>query len=243
MNEGMRFIKTGVPGLDEIFKGGMLEGASVMVTGAPGTGKTILALQFIMEGIRNKEPCLYITCEESAEALRTYAKEIGIDIEKHEDGLLQIYEQDLTGKRIMSLEEPLNTIRTKGIKRIVLDSLTLFEYIYYESKTDFRRGILDFIKHAKKMGSTLLATSESNTLNIDELKFTAQDFIFEGLIHLTMIRKGSTFERCLNVSKMKGQSHLLDIFPLSITEKGIVVHPKEIPFSLIERDSAKSKGR
>ncbi|PIN86562.1 hypothetical protein COV19_04225 [Candidatus Woesearchaeota archaeon CG10_big_fil_rev_8_21_14_0_10_44_13] len=237
----MGLMKTGIPGLDEVFKGGILEGSSVLVTGAPGTGKTIFALQFIAEGLRNKEPCLYITSEESAASLRRYAKEIGAEIEKHEDGLLQIYEQDLTSRKILSLEEPLNAIKTRGIKRIVLDSLTLFEYVYYESKIDFRKGILDFIKHTKKMGSTLLATSEKTNLEIDEIKFSAQDFIFEGLVHLTMIRKGSMFERCIHIPKMRGQDHLLDIFPMSITEKGMVVHTKQIPFSLIEQDVMKSR--
>lgn len=235
----IRMVKTGVPGLDEVFKGGILEGSSILVTGSPGAGKTILALQFIFEGIKNKEPCLYITSEESADSLRRYAKEIGIDIDKYEDDMLKIYEQDLTSRKIISLEEPLNVIKTKGIQRIVLDSLTLFEYVYYESHIEFRKGILEFIKHAKSMGSTLLAISERTTQNIDEIKFSAQDFLFEGLINLSMIRKGSTYERCLHVYKMRGQSHLLDIFPMSITDKGITVHTKQIPFSLIEQDASK----
>lgn len=239
----MRLMKTGVPGLDDIFKGGILEGSSVLLTGAPGTGKTILALQFIAEGLKSGEPCLYITSEESAESLRRYSREIGIDITKHEGKLLRIYEQDLTGKKIISIEEPLNVIKTKGIKRIILDSLTLFEYVYYESKTDFRKGVLDFIKHSKRMGATLLATSEKVSMDIDDLEFSAQDFIFEGLIHLTMIRKGSVFERVIHVPKMRGQSQILDIFPMSITDKGIIVHTKEIPFSLIEQDVMKSRKR
>lgn len=239
----MKLIKTGVPGLDEMFRGGVIEGSSVLVTGSPGTGKTILALQFIAEGLKNKEPCLYITSEESADSLRRYAKEIGVDIEKHEDGLLKISEQDLTTKKIISLETPLSVIKTKGIKRVVLDSLTLFKYVYYESDVEFRKGLLDFIKHAKRMGVTLLATSERITLDIDEMKFSAQDFLFEGVMHLTMVRKGSVYERVLHILKMKGQKHMLDIFPISITDKGMQVHTKQLPFSLLEQDVAKEKNK
>ncbi len=237
----MRLIKTGIPGLDDIFKGGMREGSSVLLTGGPGTGKTIFALQFISEGIRNKEPCVYITSEESADSLRKYAKEIGVDLEKHEDGLLEIFEQDLTSKKIISLEAPLNAIKKKGVRRIVLDSLTLFEYVYYESEIDFRKGILEFIRHVKRMGSTLLATSERLTLDVDEIRFSAQDFLFEGLVHLTMIRKGSIFERVLHVGKMRGQPHKLDVFPMSITKEGINVHTGELPFSLLEQDVKNKK--
>ncbi|MFC1732999.1 RAD55 family ATPase [candidate division KSB1 bacterium] len=237
----MELIKTGIPGLDEAFKGGISEGSSVLITGAPGTGKTILALQFICEGVMKKEPCLYITSEENAEALRDYARKIGFDCSKFEDGYLQIYEQDLTSKKIISLETPLNAIKKKKIKRIVLDSLTLFEYVYFESNIEFRKGVLDFLKHVKKMGATLLATSERIKLDIDDITFDAQDFLFEGLLHLTMVRKGSNFERLIHILKMKGQAHSLDIYPLSITNKGMKVLTKELPFSLIEQDVMKGR--
>ena len=239
----MRLIKTGVPGMDDVFNGGIREGSSVLLTGGPGTGKTILALQFIYEGIKNKEPCVYITSEENADSLRKYAKEIGIDLEKHEDGILEIFEQDLTSKKIISLEEPLNAIKKKGVRRIVLDSLTLFEYVYYESNIEFRKGVLEFLRHAKRMGATLLSTSERLTLNIDDIRFSAQDFLFEGLIHLTMIRKGSSFERVIHVGKMRGQSHKLDMFPILINEKGMSVHTSELPFSVLEQDAKNKKGR
>ncbi|MCX6707070.1 MAG: hypothetical protein NT001_02930, partial [Candidatus Woesearchaeota archaeon] len=98
---------------------------------------------------------------------------------------------------------------------------------------------LDFIKHTKSIGATLLATSERTTQNIDEIRFSVQDFIFEGLINLSMVRKGSVFERCIHVYKMRGQSHLLGIFPLSISNKGMIVHTQQIPFSLIDQDARK----
>ncbi|MFO8016001.1 MAG: ATPase domain-containing protein [Candidatus Woesearchaeota archaeon] len=237
----MGLIKTGVPGLDEVFGGGIREGSSVLITGTPGTGKTILALQFIYEGIKNKEPCLYITSEESAKDLRMYAKELGIDLEKYEDHLLQIYEQDLTSSKIISLEEPLNAIKRGGVKRIVLDSLTLFEYIYYESEVDFRKGVLDFIKHVKSMGATLMSISERVVQDIDNINFSAQDFLFEGLFHLMMIRKGSNYERAFHIYKMRGQKHSLKVFPITISDKGMQLHTDQIPFSLIEQDTMKGK--
>jgi KaiC/GvpD/RAD55 family RecA-like ATPase len=58
---------------------------------------------------------------------------------------------------------------------------------------------------------------------------------------MTKIRKSSSFERCLNVAKMRGQEHLIDIFPISITKKGIIVHTNQLPFSLIDKDASQGK--
>ena len=136
--------------------GGIPEGAVVLVTGAPGTGKTLFALQFLIEGLKKKESCLYVTSEETADSLKETAKAIGIDFSKFKN--LIIYEQDVSSK-ILSLEKPLAIIEGRKIKRVVLDSLTLFEYVYHESDIDFRKGILNFIKRVKSKGATLLATS------------------------------------------------------------------------------------
>ena len=68
------------------------------------------------------------------------------------------------------------------------------------------------------------------------MEYPIEDFLFDGLIILTKIRKGSSFERVIHVAKMRGQDHSLDIYPLTIGKGGIEVHDKEIPFSLIERD-------
>lgn len=233
-------MKTGIPGLDEVFKGGILPHSSLMVTGAPGTGKSILAMQFIIQGAKDGEPGIYITSEEPAVSLRVYANKIGLELEKYEKkGLITIYEQPIWGK-ILSIEAPLHLIKEKKIKRVVMDSLTLFEYAYSHDKDhfEFRKGVLSFIGDMKNEGVTLLATSERKTTDIDQFYFEDQDFLFEGLIILSRIRKGANFERVITVAKMRGQDHLLDIFPLSISKGGARVLTKQLPFSLIEKESS-----
>ena len=68
---------TGVPGLDEILAGGLFRGRLYLVEGSPGTGKTTLASQFLMEGARNGETGLYITLSETEEELRAGAASHG----------------------------------------------------------------------------------------------------------------------------------------------------------------------
>ncbi len=234
----MNKIKSGIPGLDEILKGGILETSSILVSGGPGTGKSIFALQFALGGMNNKEPSLYITSEETKESLKEYALSLDIDLESYKN-LFFIIEQGITGEKIFSLTEPIDLIKKKKIKRVVLDSLTFFRYVYAKNELEFRSGVLDFILKMRDLNVTLMVTSEKSSLDLDSMNFDAQDFLFRGLIILTKVRRGSSFERVMLVSKMRGQDHLLDAFPFLIKEGGITIFTKQLPFSLMSKDDEK----
>jgi len=235
-------IKTGIPGLDEILKGGIRKNASVLVTGPPGTGKTILAIQFIIEGAKRKEPGIYITSEETIEDIRNYAESLGLDIKKYEkNGLITLVKQSISPKKLMSIATPLTIIKKKKIKRVVIDSITLFGYAYYPEKASFRREILEFLAKMKEVGVTLLSTSEKSITDIDQIKYDPEDFLFDGLVILTKIRKSSSYERCLTVTKMRGQDNLIDIYPFTIDKGGVSIFPDVPPYSLLEKDENKSK--
>jgi len=240
VNNDLAIIKFGIPGLDKIFKGGVRENSSILIAGAPGTGKTILTLQFIYEGAKMGEPGIYITSEETAESLRHYAKSLGMDFEPLEKkGLIHLVEQPVLRGNIVTIDTPLKIIKKYKVKRAVLDSITLFEYEYPEKTGEFRREILRFVSAMKEAGVTLLATSEKDISNVDKIEFLPQDYIFEGLILMLRIRRSSSYERCLTVTKMRGHDHLIDIFPVTIGKGGVTVHPGEIPFSLVEKDVQK----
>ena len=97
----VELIKTGTPGLDTILKGGLRKGAAILITGAPGTGKTIIALQFIYYGAKKyNDNGIFITTEESLADLRANAKNFGMDIDEMEKK-----------SKIFLLEKPLATLR------------------------------------------------------------------------------------------------------------------------------------
>ena len=74
----IELIKTGTKGLDNVLKGGLRKNSSLLITGAPGTGKTIMALQFIYYGAKTyNEDGIFISTEESLTDLRNYAKNLG----------------------------------------------------------------------------------------------------------------------------------------------------------------------
>ena len=78
----MERVKSGISGLDKVLKGGFKKGVSILITGAPGTGKTIMAMQFIHNGAKNyNENGIFITTEENLSDLKRNAKNLGMDIE------------------------------------------------------------------------------------------------------------------------------------------------------------------
>lgn len=236
----MEKIKLEIPGLDEILKGGIRPDASILLTGPPGTGKSIAAFQFIYNGAKKGMPGLYITSEENAVSLRDHMAELGFKLDNLEKkGIITIAEQSVTSGKMLSIEAPIKLIAKRKIQRVVMDSLTLFEFVYGTSINEFRKGIISFIKQMKEAGVTLMVTSERYTAEMDGFEFRSEDFLFDGLIILSKIRKGSSFERVLNIAKMRGQDHLMDIYPFQISKGGLKVFPKQIPFSLIEKDIIK----
>src|SRR5258708_223737 len=70
-------ISTGIPGLDQLLAGGFIANRMYLIEGNPGTGKTTLALQFLLEGVARGEPCLYVTLSETSVELRAVAQSHG----------------------------------------------------------------------------------------------------------------------------------------------------------------------
>jgi circadian clock protein KaiC len=79
-NETPAVCKTGIPGLDDILRGGLPRNRIYLIQGEPGVGKTTLALQFLLEGARKGENGLYITLSETKEALETVCTSHGWDL-------------------------------------------------------------------------------------------------------------------------------------------------------------------
>jgi len=238
-------IKTGVPGLDQVLKGGLRRNSTVLITGAPGTGKTILTLQFIYYGAKDYgENGIFITTEESLDVLNQSAENLGLDIASLvKNGKIFFVQKPLATLKggIASLKGLIDLIKKKNIKRVALDSLVFFEYLYprvNDNKVEFRRQVLIFIQQMKKAGVTFMAVSEKSVTDFDRLSYDMMDFVFEGIVLLSRIRKGSYFERVLTVAKIRGQDHSLDVYPIMIGSEGLRVLFDQTPFSLVEKEES-----
>ena len=237
MPKSALLVKMGVPGLDKVFKGGVRAGSSVLLSGGPGTGKTIFTMHFLLEGLKNKEPCMYILYDTKNKFL-DYSDTLGLDLRKYYDnGLLTIVEQPVVGRQFASLSGPLAVVKKKKIKRVALDSLTMFAYVYSVQEKEYRQEIVNCVNGMRDV--TLVATTENNEPDLDAARYKPEEFLFDGVIFLTRVREEATFERVLHVSKMRAQDHLLNIVPFSIGQGGVKVYPDQLPFSLIEQDNNK----
>jgi len=239
-------IKTGINGLDQILKGGLRKNSSILITGAPGTGKTIMALQFIYYGAKKyNENGIFIATEETLSDLRDYSKNLGMNFEHMEKkGKVFLIEKQLAMLKggISSIKGMLDLIKKKNIKRVALDSLTFFEYLYpgFDSnKMEFRRQVLLFMHKMKSAGVTFMTVSERRITDLDKLEYSMMDFVFEGFIILSRVRKGSYFERVLTIAKIRGQDHSLDVYPVTIDKNGIRILHDQVPFSLVEKGEEK----
>ena len=160
--------KTGIWGLDDVLAGGFSRGHLFLVEGAPGTGKTTVALQFLLEGVKAGEKCLYITLSETERELRegaaSHGWELGDGIEMFEllppESLLDseqqqslLYSSDLelgeTTKQIFEAVE-----RAKP-GRVVLDSLSEIRLLA-QSSLRYRRQILAHQALLAKFGTTVM---------------------------------------------------------------------------------------
>ena len=236
-------IKTGTPGLDQILKGGLRKNSSVLVTGSPGTGKTLMALQFVYYGAKDyNENGIFLSTEENLDILAQSAKNLGMDIKSMvEKGKLFFVQKPISTLKggITSIKGLVDSIKKNNVKRLVLDSLIFFEYLYPRfdgNKMEFRRQVLIFIQEMKKAGVTFLVVSERPVTDFDRLTYDMMDFVFEGVILLSRIRKGSYFERVITVAKLRGQDHSLDVYPVTIGSDGMKVLFDQTPFSLVEKE-------
>ncbi|MBD3387622.1 MAG: AAA family ATPase [Candidatus Altiarchaeales archaeon] len=227
-------IPTGIKGLDRILGGGLKPSSSCLITGAPGTGKSVLCLQYIIEGARQyNEPGIYITVEEHASDMRDYANSLGMDFsDLEENGLVTLLEQPILKGSVLSAEFISKMVEEKGIKRMVLDSLTLFKYMHQDNPMSLRSNLLKFMVRMRELNVTLLVTSERNTTSVDNVEYTHTDYLFNGIIFLFKPRLKSAFERCLTISKMRGVDHSLKIHPFAIKTGGIILQPDATSFAL-----------
>ncbi len=241
-------IKTGVPGLDHVLKGGLRRNSNILITGAPGTGKTLLALEFVYYGAKDyNENGIFITTEESIEVLDQSAKNLGMDLQGMiKQGKVYVVQKPIATLKggLASVKGLLDAIKKYNVKRVALDSLIFFEYLYPRfdgNKMEFRRQVLMFMQQMKDTGVTFVVVSERSVTDFDRLTYDMMDFVFEGIILLSRIRRGSYFERVLTVAKLRGQDHSLDVYPITIGPDGLKILYDQTPFSLVEKEQAEFK--
>jgi circadian clock protein KaiC len=220
----------GIEGLDRMLDGGLVKGSATVIEGAPGTGKTTLGMQFIVNGIeRHNEPGLIITFEEFPAQFYHDALNFGWDLKKFEDeGLLKIIFSD--PKSVADEIEELggqieNLIDEMGVKRCLVDSLTHFEYAIEEGES-LREVEFNFISSLKREGITSLLLRENSNLLGDTSSLSQAPFIADTFLILRYVEIDSAIAKALLVLKMRGSKHDKEIRQFRVGAKGIELSEK-----------------
>lgn len=236
-------VPTGVDGLDSILNGGIVDNATVLVSGNPGTGKSILGMQFLYTGVTEfDEPGIYISFEETADDIRTAAESIGFDRfgELVDDGQIKIYDKrDMLsdGDFTATMDRLLEDFSAEEYDRLVLDSLTMFQ-LFFDTEREQRTYLLKFTDILSENNLTTLMTNEQGTV-FPETDIGLENFLTDGNIFLLQTPTDSGVNRYVWVAKMRKTNVDTDIFPMEILEgNGITVHENASAFSMMNNEDS-----
>ena len=241
----MKRISTGIKGLDDMLGGGLPSGRCILVCGGPGSGKTILSIQFLYNGVtKYKETGLYVALGESPIHLKEDLGGFGWDIERLEKdkklvivdasplrtiprsvqvGKISLGKQDF---RMLSLIEVIKS-RTKeiGAKRVVIDSISSL-ILQYPDETERRNAILDLFEAVTNLGATSLIATELRATAL-EREVQTEEFLSHGVIVFHTFKEGGRMIRAIQIEKMRGISHDHQLRPYKIYKNGVEVFSKE----------------
>src|ERR1051325_8192890 len=222
-----RRLSIGIPDLDRMLGGGILEGDSLLVAGPSGTGKSALATQFIAEGLRHGEPGIMAIFEERPEGYTQRAGMFGLKLKAAEEkGTLEtLYLRPLDLSVDETMQEILDAIKRVGAKRLVIDSLVGFEMALASGfRADFRESLYRMIGALTGAGINILSTVEVED-KFTEMSFSHYtiSFLTDDIIRLRYVEIDGQLRKVIVVVKMRGGSHSKDIREYVITEKGVVI--------------------
>lgn len=234
MVESVRF---GIDGLDKILDGGIVKNSSVLVSGSPGTGKSILGLEYLYNGVEQfDDRGLYLTFEEQVEDLRTSAESLELSRwqEFIEDDKIVVFDKHYLLEEDdfhTTLDVILEEFDTREVDRLVLDSLTMFQ-LFFEDELERRTYLIKFADVLSSHGVTSLFINEQQD-PFPETDIGLEHFLTDGNIYLTQVPTPSGVDRYLWVAKMRKKDIDTDFFPMEIGEGGITVHDNAAQFSFI----------
>jgi len=223
-------VSTGVNGMNALIQGGFVKNSINLLIGGSGCGKSIFSIQFLIEGIKNKEKVLYITFEEKKKAFYENIKEVGIDLEKLEK-LGYFFFLEYTPEKVKTMLEEgggaiENIVLTKKISRLVIDSITSFELLF-DKEIEQREAVLSLFSLLRKWQVTALLTYEGSPFLEKRSTSRVLDFESDAMILLYLLRGKEERGRFIEILKMRGTDHSLHTHAYTISGSGINVNTQK----------------
>lgn len=224
-------VKTGIPGFDKLSEGGFVEGSINLLSGGPGTGKTIFSMQYLYNGATKfNENGLFISFEENLNGLKLDASVFDWDFtELEKQGLCKF----ITFKPFNNpslMDDLVKVIRKLNIKRVVIDSISVFSMAFRNDVFRTRKELYGLCNLLEELGVTTVLTSEITgeaPLDISSSGGLSRDglveFIADSVITLHNSGIGGESDRAIRILKMRRTNHEKSPIPMSININGVSI--------------------
>lgn len=249
-HKGMEKLATHISGFDHISGGGLPQGRTTLVCGSAGSGKTVFGAQFLREGVEAGQNGVFVTFEESADAIRKNMEGFGWDIERWEtekkwafvdaspkpfENLVEAGDYDLQGLLVRIKR----AIAKVGAKRVCLDSVGAI-FTQLTDTATVRRELFNLASTLNSMNVTTVMTAERTMEYGEVARYGVEEFVADNVILLRNPLEEEKRRRTIEILKFRGTSHQKGEFPFSIlSEGGILV----IPLSALELKQRSSSRR
>jgi circadian clock protein KaiC len=223
--ESARRLTSGIPGLDPLCGGGLLERSATLISGSAGIGKSTFGLQFILEGVKRKEPGLFVSFEEGAAQILAIAEGLDVPLkEATEEGLAElVYLSREQARASQFLAILVDKVQSQNIRRLVLDGLS---HIVGDGQLpeDFRQLLSAMVARFKGLGVTSVLTFEAKSMYPSGY-ITDEGFspVADNVMLLRYLRSSGEDQPTLAVVKTRGSAHDRGTYHFSIVKGGIRV--------------------
>lgn len=244
-----QWVQTGIKGFDQLLQNGIPKGASILVCGGPGSGKTIFCLQTLAHAVRQGEKCLYMTFEEAPERLIQHMADFGWNAKKMiTDGnlLIQKYNPYDITRQVEAMMEKAKGELLIDVKpllfpngfipdRIVVDSLSAIAAGFVGKEEVYRVYTEQMFSLLENISATSFLISETTELPRKLSVSGIEEFMADGVILIYNIKHGNVRESAIECLKLRGASFQKKIVAMQIISgKGVEVYPEQEVFSEIE---------
>jgi len=234
-------IQTGIPGLDAILKGGIPRRNVVLLSGGPGTGKSIFGYQYLFNGLTRGQSGVLVALEEHPVQVRLSMAQFGWNVTLYEEkGKFALVDAFTAGigeaaKREkyvvkapddfqMLIDVLRSAIKDVGAERVVVDSVTT---LYITKPALARSMVLQLKKVLSGLGCTSILISQ---VSVTERGFGGPgvEHAADGIIRLDLDEMSGELKRSIIIWKMRGTAHSMKRHPFDITDKGLIIKPEEV---------------
>ena len=215
-------VPTGIDGLDRMLGGGLPQGRSTFLLGPTGSGKTTLALQFVLEGVRRGEKCLYVNFEENPSQLATQILSLGTNPEEAvKKGLQIVYRSPVELQIDSIISEIFQAVAERGVRRVVVDGVGDL----LVASSDVQR-LHDYLyalaQHFAARDALALFTYETVQGGRDARAQARLSALADNIIRLD-VETEDKVRRTLRIVKARGVEHKLEKGEIRITRAGVQV--------------------